>query len=722
VLTTILLAACLFPSVQSEDGELERWQAHYSRVAEELADRPVEGLSGAVRARRAEMVAELRRYCAAADFGRGADPAQRLPLFVDADGRHCAVAHLLRYCGETELVARVAGADNGAWVGDLAGDARFGAWLDAVGLTLEEAARIQAPALPPGGWEFSDGLPHDVFYRTSPPPAEPRDEGGESAGDGASATADRPAAPVPAAPAAGPPTVAGKGSSSAVSFAGGDVADWTVWWQFNKLAWLRPRPLDLAPATGDALGENESALDSARRRARPLVERELASPSAAVRAAAAVAYARAAGAEALPELERLLDDPSRDVRMAALFAFAATGTEEGVHALLEVVAREDEPGADLRAAAIVALGAARAEGHGAGVAGMLPSLLAERGDDDEAFALFTLPALGAGDELLGQAKERSGVFERRGRSSEAPAVRARATEALAQAPAGEVLSPLLDAAGGRDAEVRRAAALALGEVDGALAPLMTACELEREPLARAFALLSIGRHGGEAARGFLEHELEHGSAEARPWCALALGLLAEDSSDPAACAALRAGYAAEESRTARGAYLLALGIAGDVDAQQLMVKALAAKDAPTRAYAAQGLGILRLPGCRAALRAALPAESTPLVRSAMAQALALQGDPRDAELLLGELAAVRDPLVRGQLAAALGFHGSPEALDGLLAALGSQDLAGQGRAAALGALAVTLSGRDRLTLGAASAGADYVVFPGWFLEVLQQPL
>jgi len=83
---------------------------------------------------------------------------------------------------------------------------------------------------------------------------------------------------------------------------------------------------------------------------------------------------------------------------------------------------------------------------------------------------------------------------------------------------------------------------------------------------------------------------------------------------------------------------------------------------------------------------------------------------------------VQSPLLRGQMAAALGFHGSMAAVDGLIGALGRQDLTGESRAAAVAGLAVGLSGRDRLTLGAASAWADHAVFPNWFLEVLQQPL
>ena len=681
----VLAALLACPTLQetAQDDACARAQAHYARVAEELAARPPCGLSLEAERHRGELVAELLRYRGAAAFTRAQEPGVRTPLFVDASGNHCAVANLLRFSGETDLVARVAAADNGAWVADLAGDADFRAWLARAGLTFDEAARIQFPAIPG--------------------PSTPSGPGPMG----------------PATPNSGP--------AAPGTLAGEAFTDWGIWWEFNKLTWMRPRPLARSgPRTGDNIGvggAGETALGEARRAARPLLARELGSRDARVRAAAAVAYARAAGAAALPELQSLLQDPAREVRLAAIFAFAATDSEEGVHALLELVAAEEEPGPDLRAAAVVALGAARAEGNGEGVAGMLPALLAARADEEESYALFVLPALGAGDELLGAAKERSGLFDgRRSRPAGPQAVLARATGALAAGPAEVVLSPLLDASGGRDAEVRRAAALALGDVDGALSPLMTATELEREPLARAFALLAIGRQGGEAARAFLAEELAHGEDGARPWCALALGILAEDGGDDTACAALRAGYARERNRTARGAYLLALGLARDPRAEELLVAALAAKDGATRYYAAQGLGLLRSARAHEALRSALSSETTPGVRASVAQALALQGDPRDAELLLGELAAVKSPLLRGQLAAALGFHGSTAAIGGLLAVLRSDDLAGESRAAAVSALAVGLSGRDRMTLGAASAWANYAVFPGWFVELLQQPL
>jgi HEAT repeat protein len=352
---------------------------------------------------------------------------------------------------------------------------------------------------------------------------------------------------------------------------------------------------------------------------------------------------------------------------------------------------------------------------------MLPALVPDLGAD-ETFAILIYAELAHDDGLAAFARERSGLFgRRRGRGADAFAA-ARAIEALSLQQPEAVLSQVLDAANGRELDARRGALNALGELAGALEPLMTACEGEHDPLARGYALLAIGRHGGEAARAFLVRELERGQAAMRPWCALALGVLAEGGDDALARAALRDAHAKEKVRTSRAAYLLAFGIARDVDAEGILRDALAAKDTSTRFYAAQGLGLLRTTRGREALRAALLNEETPLVRTALAQALALQGNALDVEVLLGELDRAKNPLLRGQIAAALGLFGQRQAVDGLLARLDGQSLAADSRAAALGALAIGLSGRDRITLGGASAWSDHAAFPGWLIELLQQPM
>jgi HEAT repeat protein len=712
------VARCARPQSQASltDGDaLARARAHYARVAQELRLKDDLDLAPDALARRRALLAELDRYRAVADFTRGSADGARVPVFVDDEGRHCAVANLLRFCGETELVRRVAAGDNHAWVWDLRADPDFAVWLERVGLTFDEAARVQYPGTPPvppidpdvGGPWGTGGSRSDGPATPGPAPLAPATPGALGVG---------PATPQPASslPGASRPTTEANGGEA--------FTDWGLWWEFNKLQWLRPQALSSVSQRDDDISDGESTLAAARRSARERLLSELRSSDASVRAAAAVAYARAAGPAALPALKPLLADRARSVRLAALAALAATGSEKGVHALLEVVHADEEPGPGLRAAAIVLLGAARGEGHGAGVAAMLPSLLRDAGDD-ETYALLAAAAFGADEATLAEAKRRSELFEEtRARSDEPPQVRARATEALGKGESADVLSALLDALNGRDVGTRRSAALALGEVPAALAPLMTGYEGESEPLARGFALLSIGRHGGADARDFLARELEHGPVAMRPWCALALGILAERDDDAEACALLRAAYPDENVRSARGAYLLAMGIGRDTDAADLLIAALAAKDAPTRAHAALGLGLIGGERARTALRTVLVAETTPIVRTSAAQALALQHQPADADVLLRELASARSPLLRAQVAAALGLHGTPEAVHGLLAALEGDGLAGESRAAACAGLAVALSGRDRIALGTVSAWSDYTAFPTWLLELLQQPL
>ena len=96
---------------------------------------------------RAFHAARLRLYKERGDFPRNYDfPGEAVPYFVDrGTGAICAVGHLLKSSGRMDIVDRVAAMNNNVWVRELAGDSAFTGWLEAHGLTLAEAARIQAP-------------------------------------------------------------------------------------------------------------------------------------------------------------------------------------------------------------------------------------------------------------------------------------------------------------------------------------------------------------------------------------------------------------------------------------------------------------------------------------------------------------------------------------------------------------------------------------------------
>jgi hypothetical protein len=93
---------------------------------------------------RALLLDELGRYRRRGRFPLNHDRrGSAVPIFVDAHGTRCAVAHLMDVSGQGELVRHIAATQNFARVRELARLPELRAWLAAAGLSLEEAARIQ---------------------------------------------------------------------------------------------------------------------------------------------------------------------------------------------------------------------------------------------------------------------------------------------------------------------------------------------------------------------------------------------------------------------------------------------------------------------------------------------------------------------------------------------------------------------------------------------------
>ncbi len=128
-------------------AEVARIRSHFDSALVELAARDVVGLPAAQREQRAALTATLRAYRDRGVFPHNYDfPGRAVPYFTDRKtGTLCAVAHLLASSGRRDIVERVTRADNNVLVPQLAADTAFSHWLDANGLTLDEAARIQVP-------------------------------------------------------------------------------------------------------------------------------------------------------------------------------------------------------------------------------------------------------------------------------------------------------------------------------------------------------------------------------------------------------------------------------------------------------------------------------------------------------------------------------------------------------------------------------------------------
>ena len=122
--------------------EVARLQAHFDSVDTELRRATLP--AGRRTESRVTLIGWLREYREAGRFPQNDRfPRRTLPFFRDSHGTLCAMAYLIERSGRGDLVDRVALTRNNAFIAELAGDRELRSWLDSVGLTVAEAARIQ---------------------------------------------------------------------------------------------------------------------------------------------------------------------------------------------------------------------------------------------------------------------------------------------------------------------------------------------------------------------------------------------------------------------------------------------------------------------------------------------------------------------------------------------------------------------------------------------------
>jgi len=124
--------------------EAVRLRAHFDAVDIELRARDVSRLSDAQKASRVKLIGWLREYRDAGQFpvnDRFAN--ETVPFFRDSKGTLCAMAYLVDRSGRGDIVDQIAKTRNNAYIRELTDDRKLVAWLDASGLSVSEAARIQ---------------------------------------------------------------------------------------------------------------------------------------------------------------------------------------------------------------------------------------------------------------------------------------------------------------------------------------------------------------------------------------------------------------------------------------------------------------------------------------------------------------------------------------------------------------------------------------------------
>lgn len=137
--------------------DAEYVQAHLSCVIPILKSNPTASLPAEQQTTRTELIALLDEYRLAGRFPLNHYRTERIPVFIDEHGTHCAVGYLMMMSGYDALAQRISAADNYVWVKDIK-DPEAIAWQQYSGFTMEELKLIQGAYdwYPPNAWVSPD--------------------------------------------------------------------------------------------------------------------------------------------------------------------------------------------------------------------------------------------------------------------------------------------------------------------------------------------------------------------------------------------------------------------------------------------------------------------------------------------------------------------------------------------------------------------------------------
>tara|TARA_R110002072_G_scaffold174303_4_gene329444 strand:+ start:48964 stop:51099 length:2136 start_codon:yes stop_codon:yes gene_type:complete len=661
---------------------------HYERVESELRQAKAP-LSAATLARREQVLDYLHEYRTKAVFGVNAQfPGWRMPHFVDASGRRCAVAYLLDHTGHGHLTDRVAKHANHAWVADLAADAELQNWLTTYGLTLAEAARIQGP----GGWGGSRARFRDETPPEPPPPPPVYDGPADRSRPAPTATSPRPARTRPAVGATTRRTpVRTSTAPRGIATVTLQADAWMPWFDLQSSRWFGPRDLPVSTVTTTAAPSN---IDLIRKRAIARCREAAKDSNATVRAAAAQTLGRlgVAGEDA----RTLLKDAAYAVRLKAMVGLAQGGTARSIHPLLSLATTENQ----LQPMAMAAMGASGR--RDASVERAVTRVL------KNATSPVILAGAAAHERLInGDTKPATMDLARNGDTT---TVRSLASTALGNNADAATIAALTTALSSPGLPARRAAAAALGRSRDALAlpSLLSAFEYESDLGTRMQLLLAIGEHGGAAAKPFLLTQMRKGKKPLRAWAAAALGIWGRGAFDAKLSERVREARRHEHNHDALGLWSIALGLLQDAQSKDLLIEQYeTSKSSVIRGAAIYGLGLMRDPTVLPEIERALADDSCPFVRGAATTVLAANFGTVATPILAKCAERDHDQTVRRAATFALGGTGDMNAATALFAlADKGTPVVRAGAITALGRLLAKQRSRNFAKLGWGSLPAD----------------
>lgn len=129
-------------AARSFENDRDYIRTHLTHVLQVLKQNSICYTNSALFSKRMTMLQLLDDYRLAGRFPINDARRERIPVFIDPNFTHCAVAYLMQQTGFEDLAFRIAQDDNFAWVKDIHTEGVL-QWQQSSGLTLDELKLIQ---------------------------------------------------------------------------------------------------------------------------------------------------------------------------------------------------------------------------------------------------------------------------------------------------------------------------------------------------------------------------------------------------------------------------------------------------------------------------------------------------------------------------------------------------------------------------------------------------
>ena len=129
------------------NSDTDRIHFHLKTVIDYLSKNTPDNLSVEVQQKRLALLQSLEHYADRKVFPKNIHHAERRPYFIDHQGTHCAVGHLMAASGHSQLAQKIKSEHNFDYIKDIK-TRGVAEWATASGFTIEDLAWIQ-PGYPP---------------------------------------------------------------------------------------------------------------------------------------------------------------------------------------------------------------------------------------------------------------------------------------------------------------------------------------------------------------------------------------------------------------------------------------------------------------------------------------------------------------------------------------------------------------------------------------------